>query len=295
MKILISGASGLVGNFLVRELKNNNHEIFSLKRTKNLKKNEIFWDIKNKIIDLNEDSYFDVIIHLAGENIASGLWTKKRKEEISNSRILSTKLLVEKVLSLPKKPKLFIAASAIGYYGDRKEEELTELSSAGSGFLAKVCQDWEAATFPLRDAGVRKINARLGMILSKNGGALQKMLLPFKLGLGGNLGSGEQYLSWIALEDVIKALVFCIDQENISGAVNFTSPQPIRNKEFTKTLAQALARPAFFHVPGFILRLILGQMAEELLLSSIKAKPDVLTKNNYKFCFENLESYFQNI
>jgi uncharacterized protein len=288
MRILISGSSGLVGTDLKNFLITEGHDVYSLVR-RSTKPKEIFWDPENSKLNLGEIEGFDAVIHLAGENIANKRWTKKQKEKISETRIQGTKLLSESLAQLNKAPKVFICASAIGFYGERSEESLDEESRPGKGFLAETCIAWEAACQAAVKKGIRTINLRIGVILSSKGGALAKILPVFELGLGGSLASGKQYMSWIALDDVIGAIYFLLHREDISGPVNLCSPNPIRNSELSKTLAKVLFRPAILPVPGFLMKLLLGQMAEELLLVSSKIYPKKLKEAAYQFLYPDLE------
>lgn len=288
MKILISGSSGLVGTDLKNLLVTEGHDVYSLVR-REPKAKEIKWDPENLIINSSELEAFDAVIHLAGENIANKRWTTKQKEKISQSRIDGTKLISETLSSLKEPPKVFICASAIGFYGDRGEESLDENSSAGKGFLPETCLAWEEASKAAKDRGIRTVNARIGVVLSPKGGALAKFLPIFEFGLGGNLHSGKQYMSWIILDDLVAALYFLLNKENISGPVNLCSPNPIRNSDLTKALSRVLFRPAIFPVPGFVVKLVFGQMAEELLLASSKIYPKKLQDYGYQFLYPQIE------
>ncbi|WP_417908496.1 TIGR01777 family oxidoreductase [Candidatus Electronema sp. PJ] len=281
MKILISGASGLVGWQLHQSLAGQGHQVFALRR--NTTRTAPFWDIEQKIIELGPCKSVDVVINLAGENIASGRWTTVKKERILRSRIDSTNLLAECVAQMKHKPKVFISASAVGIYGDRGDEELTEQSSTGSGFLAEVGKAWELATKPAAQAGIRVVNVRFGIVLSKQGGALAKMLPPFRLGLGGIMGSGEQWMSWISIRELPGIITHILNCEQLSGPVNVTAPQPVTNREFSTTLAKLLCRPAFLPAPRMPLEILFGEMAKELLLASAKVKPVKLLESGYVF------------
>jgi len=288
MNILISGASGFIGQHLSNFLSLKDYTVLALQRKEPSK--PPYWNIDKNIIDLGKYNKIDIVIHLAGENIAGGRWTKKKKERIKSSRIKGTKLLCEYVSSLKNKPKLLISASAIGFYGDRGEETLTEDSSKGTGFLADVCKKWEEATHIALSSGIRVVNMRFGMVLSPHGGALKRMLIPFKLGLGGIVGQGRQYISWIAIEDVLSAIDHIIKNEDISGPINFVSPNPVTNRYFTKTLAQILHRPALIPLPSLMAQVLFGEMAKELLLSSTKVIPKRLIDSGYRFIYPRLES-----
>ncbi|MCO4821611.1 MAG: TIGR01777 family oxidoreductase [Flavobacteriaceae bacterium] len=289
MNIFVTGSSGLVGNELCNKLQQQNYNIIKLNRINNsAESTNPNWDINlkhsNKCIKPNS------VIHLAGENIAAKRWNKEQKQKIYDSRILGTKNLIENIISSPDKPQTFICASAIGYYGDRIQELLTEESDSGQDYVSKICKDWEEVTLPLIKHGIRVINLRFGVILSKKGGALKKMLIPFKLGLGGNIGNGQQRFSWISIDDAIKAIIFCLENPKINGPVNVSSPNPVSNKVFTKVLAKQFNKPAFFNMPASLCRLIFGEMANELLLSSQSVMPQKLIKNGFTFNHLDIET-----
>ena len=225
----------------------------------------------------------DAIVHLAGENIASSRWTKKFKHRIRNSRVQGTRSLVQSIAAVKKRPKVLVCASAIGYYGDRGDEELKEDSPPGSDFLADVCKDWEAEANVAKDLGLRVVNLRIGVVLSPQSGALAKMQRPFKLGLGGIVGPGTQYWSWIGLHDLVRMIAYCIDNESLEGPVNAVSPQPLTNKEFTAGLGKALRRPTIFPLPTFVAKLLLGEMAQTLLLASTRVLPKKLQASGFEF------------
>ncbi len=280
MKILLSGSSGLIGSALKSSLINEGHEVLPLSRD------------FNQSIDFTN---VDVVIHLAGENIAQGRWTKEKKAEIKNSRINNTRLLSEQIATSNHKPSLFISSSATGFYGDRLDSILDEKSSSGSGFLPEVCVEWEQSTQPAEQAGVRTVHIRTGIVLSKKGGALKKMLPPFQMGGGGILGSGNQYMSWISLEDEIRAISFIIHNSNIVGPVNLTAPNPVNNKEFTKVLGKVLKRPTIVPLPGFAAKLIFGEMADAILLTGNRVLPNKLIESGFKFNHETLEIALKNV
>jgi hypothetical protein len=229
------------------------------------------------------------VVHLAGENIAAGRWTPARKEAIRRSRVDGTRLLAGALARLDRKPRVLVSASAVGFYGDRGDEPLTEASAPGSGFLAEVCLAWEAATAPARDAGVRVVTPRLGMVLARDGGALAKMLPPFRLGLGGVIGSGRQWVSWIALPDLVAALRHLLARDDLAGPINAVAPEPITNREFTKTLGRVLRRPTLFPLPASLVRLLLGEMGEAALLGSTRALPAGLQASGFRFSTPELE------
>jgi len=289
MKILITGSHGLVGKALISELVKDGHEIVSLVRHKSEGASEIEWHPNQRSIDSERVSGFDVVVHLAGESIASGRWTDEKKRKIRESRVDGTTLLSRALAQSSKAPATFISASAIGYYGNRADELLNEKSAPGNDFLAEVCVAWERATGEAEARGVRTVHARFGIILDQEGGALAKMLTPFRMGVGGRIGDGKQWMSWIALVDVIKGLKFVIENESIAGPVNFVAPNPVTNGEFTKTLGDALSRPTLFPMPSFAVRLAFGEMADALLLSSAKVEPKRLHESGYRFEFEDLQ------
>lgn len=293
MRIAISGSSGLIGSALVKEFTAQGHSVIRLVRNKTkITEQEIFFDLENGLVEQEKLENLAAVIHLAGEGIANKTWSKKQKEKLALSRILGTRTLIGAINNLKYPPQLVITASAIGYYGNRDEEELDESSSKGLGFLAELAQNWENEANNL-NKNIRLINLRFGLVLSKKGGALKKMLLPFKFGLGGKLGSGKQYMSWVAIEDVVSAFSFFLENKSISGPVNLVSPNPVTNAIFTKNLANALKRPSFFHVPAWALKLFLGEMADELLLSSQRVVPKKLLNAGFKFKHDLLDRYLK--
>ena len=289
MKILISGASGFVGTSLAKTLQSEGCTVFKLVRKKQLNQSdEIYWNPETQEISLDDLESFDAFINLAGENISSGRWTDKKKHEIKASRLNSTKLLKDSILKLKNPPKLFINASAIGFYGDRKKEIVSEESSKGGGFLSDVCLEWENEIKPISDH-LRLIILRFGVILDPKGGALKKMLIPFKLGVGGVIGSGDQMMSWISLDDVTRIISFALKDEKTSGVYNVVAPHPVSNYVFTETLGKVLSRPTFFRVPTFAVKLIFGQMGQEVLLQGQNVSSDKLIEAGYNFKHTHLE------
>lgn len=285
MRIAVSGASGFIGKALVPFLQNRGHQVFTLVRSdKELAVHEIAWDPAEGYLPSEQLEGFDAVINLSGRSI-SAYWTDKVKEEIRSSRIDASRLLVKTIDTLKNPPKTFISVSAIGYYGNRGNEELTESSGPGDGFLAKVCKEWEAAS---ATTASRVVNPRLGIVLDKEGGALAKMLTPFRLGLGGVIGSGKQWMSWIALDDLLEIFDLALNNPALVGPVNAVSPDPVTNREFTKTLGKVLHRPTFFSMPDYVARFILGEMADEMLLTSDRVIPEKLNGANFNFHFRNL-------
>lgn len=289
MKILMSGATGLIGSALIEALGHDFQEIVQLSRSRE-GNGFVSWDPSEGKFNTGLVEGVDVVIHLAGESIAKGRWTEAKKARIRNSRVRGTQLLAQAIAQAKHPPRLMIAASAVGYYGDRADEWLSEQSGPGSGFLADICQAWERAATPAAQAGTRVVNLRIGAVLSVKGGALASMIAPFRLGIGGRVGAGNQYMSWIALEDVVGAVKHCIGLGFLSGPVNVGSPNPVTNLEFTKALGHALSRPTVFPLPGFAARLALGEMASELLLSSARMKPEKLLSSGYDFLYPELDS-----
>lgn len=288
MIVLVSGASGLVGTALCQELCQDGHQVLRLVRRAPTGDDEVRWSTETGIE--NADSLeVDAVVHLAGESIAEGRWTGAKKQRILESRSKGTRALCESLTQLKRRPEVLVSASAIGFYGDRGQETLSEQSSSGSNFVAEVCREWEAATGSASDAGIRVVNLRIGVVLAAHGGALKKMLLPFQLGAGGKLGSGDQYMSWIGLGDVVGAIRHCISTRSLSGPVNATAPGAATNLEYTKTLGRVLGRPTIAPMPAFAARLVFGQMADELLLASARVEPTRLEETGYAFRAPELE------
>ncbi|MFN7802446.1 MAG: TIGR01777 family oxidoreductase [Planctomycetaceae bacterium] len=285
MRILVSGSSGLVGSALIPTLTAAGHDVVRLVRSKsaNRSKELASWDPAKGQIDVSGLSDIDAVVHLAGESIASGRWNTERKARIRDSRIQGTRLLAETLAKLPAPPKVFVCASAIGFYGDRGDEVLSESSSPGTGFLADVCREWETACDPLQRSGTRVVNLRFGVVLSRQGGALKQMLLPFQMGAGGILGNGKQYMSVVSLKDAVGVIEFVLGNSGVAGPVNVVCPQPVTNYDYTKALGKVLHRPTIFPVPGFAARLAFGEMADALLLSSSRVVPDRLLAAGYQF------------
>ena len=294
MRIAVTGSTGLVGSSLVSVLETEGHQVIRVVR-QNPGDAEIHWNPNGGQLDANDLVGLDGVVHLAGENIAAGRWTAALKQRIRDSRVRGTRLLCERMAAADPRPAVLICASAIGYYGERGTSPVDERDEPGDGFLAETCREWEAACQPARDAGIRVVNLRIGVVLSPQGGALQKMLTPFRLGGGGRVGSGKQYWSWIALDDVTGAIVHAIENDSISGPVNAVSPQAVDNAAFTKVLGKVLKRPTLFPMPAFAARLALGEMADELLLASIHVKPTVLSVSGYQFSHPDLEGALRHL
>lgn len=296
MKIVVSGSHGLVGSALCELLTKNGHEVIRLVRhARTIGAPEIEWHPNKGIIDKEQLEGLDAVVHLAGENIAGGRWTAEKKQAIRDSRVNGTALLSESLTTLKRPPEVFVSASAIGYYGNRGDELLTETSTPGNDFLAGVCQEWEKAARPAAEKGIRTVLTRFGIILAENGGALAKMLTPFRMGIGGRIGNGKQWMSWIALDDVVGGIQSLIHDRFVTGPVNFVSPFPVTNAEFTKTLGSVLSRPTFFPVPAFGARLAFGEMADALLLGSQRVEPAVLTSRGFGFQLPKLEPALKHI
>ena len=285
-RVLVSGVSGPIGAALLPYLESQGARIVRLVRGPARRPDQISWDPLRPLppaVLLG----FEAVIHLAGESVA-GRWTAAKKKSILESRAQGTRHLATALAQAQSPPRVFICASAIGFYGNRGDEVLTEASPAGEGFLPEVTREWEAASRIAADAGIRTVNLRFGLVLSPKGGALKKMLTPFKLGLGGRVGSGQQWWSWIHVDDIVGALHHALQTNSLAGPVNLVAPNPVRNADFTQVLASVLRRPAFFHVPTFAARLAFGEMANELLLSSERVEPARLRDSGYAFRFTEL-------
>jgi uncharacterized protein (TIGR01777 family) len=295
MKILVTGASGLIGTALVSSLSSSGHEVTRLVRRPPASGERVArWDPQAGTIDASAVEGVDAVVHLAGENIAER-WTPAKKAKIRDSRVKGTQLLCETLSRLSSPPRVLVSASAVGYYGDRGEALLTEDSPSGRGFLAEVCRAWEAATEPARQHGLRVVQLRLGVVLSAAGGALAKMLPPFRLGLGGVLGSGQQYMSWIALDDAVGVMQHALVTDALHGPTNAVAPRAVTNQEFTKTLGKVLGRPTAIPLPAFAARLMFGEMADELLLASARLQPTKLLASGYQFRYPELEAALQHV
>ena len=294
MSYLITGGTGFVGKKLIANLLQNQQEIIVLTRKKN-KAEKLFGSkvrVVENLAEISNSQKINYIINLAGEPIADKRWNEKQKEILVNSRVQNTQNIIDLISRLEHKPSTLMSASAIGFYGSRGDEELDENSCVGKEFTADLCQKWEECANQASDFGVRVCLTRFGIVLGKNGGALAKMLPPFKLGLGGKIGSGKQFMSWIDIDDLVAAINFLVVNQNLNGIFNFTAPQPVTNQEFTKTLAKILNRPAFFNMPALAVKILFGQMGEALLLNGQKVLPKRLLEGGFKFNCENLEDVF---
>ena len=294
MNILMTGATGLIGSHLTPYLTTRGHRVTKLLRSEGPHRRQPSWCPERDQISLQNAGRFDTVVHLAGENIGQR-WSKQVKRRIRESRINGTRLLCETLASEKVRPKVLICASATGIYGNRGDELLDEQSPPGSGFLAEVCREWEAATEIASRNGIRVVNLRFGIVLSGRGGALKRILPAFRLGRGGKLGDGQQYWSWIAIDDLLAIVDLALASETLRGPVNVVSPQPVRNVEFTKTLANAVHRPAFFTVPRFALKLLMGEMADEALLSSFRVRPAKLEQLGFRCQFPELKEALEHL
>lgn len=286
MKILISGASGLVGSAATRVLRAEGNSVAQLVRPgrgRSQQPADVAWDPAKRQIDAAALEGFDAVIHLSGASIADGRWTEARKAELRSSRIESTRVLVDALAKLNRKPRVLVAASAVGFYGDGGDEILTEGSAPGTGFLADLSREWEAESMRAHSLGIRTVLLRSGVILDPRAGALPQMLRPFRFGAGGRYGSGKQWVSWIALEDEVAIIRAALADDRYAGPLNATAPDPVRNEEMTRVIAATLHRPAIFPAPAFALRLVLGEMADALLLASQRAVPERLLNLGFRF------------
>lgn len=295
MNILVTGSTGLVGSAVVPFLTTGGHRVVRLVRGTARGPDEVEWNPQAGTIDAAKLEGLDAVVHLAGENIATGRWNAAKKARIRDSRVVGTRVLSEALAKLTNKPRVLVGASAIGFYGGRGDDVMTESSTPGSSFLCQVCRDWEGATEPARAAGIRVVNLRIGVVLTPRGGALEKMLLPFKLCVGGVVGTGRQFWSWIALDDVIGAIHHAITHEELAGPVNAVSPEPVMNRDFTKTLGRVLGRPTIAPLPAFVVKLLMGEMGEELLLASTRVVPNRLQESGYQFRCPTLEGALRHL
>lgn len=291
MKILITGASGLIGNALQKSFNEKGYEMLLAGRRFINKPDHVVWDAEKGFdaAALEKIEGTDAIIHLAGEPISDWRWTEDKKKRIVDSRVQGTRSIIDAISKLKKKPKTLLSSSAVGYYGDRGDDILTERGGVGDTFLAEVCRDWEAEARKAENYGVRVVLMRNGIVLSKDGGALSTMLTPFSLGVGGVVGSGKQWMSWLALDDIVGITNFLLENEEIEGAVNVVAPNPVTNEEFTKTLGEVIHRPTFLPLPKFAVDLMMGEMGDALLIDSARVAPEKLQKAGYEFQYKDLK------
>ncbi len=294
MNVLVSGSTGLVGSALVSALADEGHSVVSLMRSGDAENEAVRWDPSSGSIDADRLEEIDAVAHLAGENIV-GRWTSAKKARIRNSRVQGTRLLSEALAELSTPPRVMVSASATGYYGDRGTELLREESAPGNNFLAALCQEWEAAADPAREAGVRVLHPRFGLVLSPQGGALGTTLPIFKLGGGGRIGSGRQYWPWIAIDDVVGSILHALKTDSLEGPVNISVPDPPTNAQYTRILGRVLNRPTIFPLPASVARLVFGQLADELLLASQRVEPARLKESGYEYRHPELEGALQHL
>lgn len=300
MKVIVTGSTGLVGRALIRSLLAEGHEVTRLVRGaaqgfRAPGTAAVHWNPERGEIDAQALEGHDAAVHLAGENIGEGRWDEAKKRRIIESRMKGTSLLAGTLAGLSAKPRVLVSASATGFYGDRGAEVLSEESASGSNFVSEVCREWEKATLQASQAGIRVVHLRIGVVLDGEGGALPKMLTPFKLGLGGKVGSGSQYMSWITLEDLMGVIRRAIEDESLRGPVNAVAPGALTNAEFTKALGHALGRPTFFTVPAFAARLAFGETADELLLASTRVEPARLKEAGFEFKHPEIEGALRSV
>lgn len=293
--VVITGASGMIGSALTDALRADGKRVLRAVRREARSDDELSWDPEAGTIEREKLEGVDAVVHLAGAGIADKRWTVSYKQLILDSRVDGTTLIAKTLASLEHKPRVFACASAIGYYGDRGNEVLDESAISGDGYLPEVCLQWERSCQPARDAGIRTANMRIGVVLSTKGGALAKMLTPFKLGGGGVLGSGKQWFSWIELDDIVRAMQFVVANDSLSGPVNLVAPNPVTNREFTKTLGTVLSRPTVLPMPEFAAKLVFGEMADALLLASTRVVPNALTQAGFEFQQGELEPALRHI
>ena len=288
MKILVAGSSGLIGTALCSRLGREGHEVVCLVRRQPAQ-GELHWDPEAGELEQEALEGIEAAVHLGGRNIATGRWTDTVKAELRQSRVQTTQLLAARLAELAALPRVLVCASAVGIYGHRRDEELDEESDTGEGFLAELGRAWEGASAVAAEAGIRVVQARLGIVLSRRGGALAKMLLPFRLGVGGKIGDGRQYVGWISLEDAVAALIYAVENDALRGPVNLTAPQSVTNAELTRTLGRVLRRPTLLPLPAFVAKLLLGELAEEGLLASQRVRPTRLLEAGFEFGYPELE------
>ena len=295
MDVLVSGSTGLIGTALVPALQERGHRVVRLVRSGGGGQDAVRWDPSAGTIEAERLEGVDAVVHLAGESIAEGRWTAQKKARIMESRKQGTGLLAGAIAGLGTPPRVMVSTSAIGYYGNRGNELLRETSEPGELFLSKVCAEWERAADPAREAGIRVVHPRIGIVLTLKGGALRQTLPIFKLGLGGKIGSGRQYWAWVSLDDVVGAMIFALENDSLEGPVNVVAPDPPTNAEFTKVLGRVLNRPTIFPLPAPAARLMLGEVADELLLPSARVEPAKLKEAGYDYRNPELEGTFRHL
>lgn len=296
LHILMSGASGVVGSSLIPFFTTGGHRVTRLVRRSSLKdENERFWDPQKGLIDIRDDDDFDVVIHLSGEHIGQGRWTPQKRKKIIESRNVTTSLIAKSISRLKKPPRAFLCASAIGYYGDQGNAVMTEENECGADFISNVCGEWEQAASPALEKGIRTVFLRIGVVLSPVGGALQRLLPTFKMGLGAKVGSGQQYMSWISMDDLIGTVYHAMDDDSLSGPVNLVAPNPVSNLEMARTLAKVISRPALFTIPAWLIKLVFGEMGKEVLLSSTRVSPKKILAAGYRFRHPDLEGALRHL
>lgn len=300
MKVIVTGSGGLVGRALIRSLLADGHSVTRLVRGgaqqfRTPGSNAVEWNPDKGTIDAGALEGHDAAVHLAGEPIGEGRWDDAKKRRIMDSRAKGTRLLTETLAGLGEKPRVLVSASAVGFYGDRGAEVMREESASGSDFVSEVCREWEKGTLAASQAGIRVVHLRIGLVLSAEGGSLPRMLTPFKFGLGGKVGSGRQYISWITLEDLLRVIRRAIDDEHLRGPVNAVAPNAVTNEEFTKALGRALGRPTFLAMPAFAARLAFGEMADELLLASTRVEPARLKEAGFDFKHTEVEGALRSV
>ena len=297
-KIAVTGATGLIGSALATFLRGRGHEVTGLRRAAaggGADPSAPTWDPGSPSLSGDALDGVEAVVHLAGENIAGGRWTAARKARIRDSRVVGTRHLSEALAGLARPPRTLVAASAIGFYGDRGDETVDESSDPGEGFLPEVSREWEEAATPARDGGIRVVHLRIGIVLTPAGGALGQMLLPFRMGVGGVIGSGRQYMSWVALDDVLSGILHALENDRLTGPVNMVAPHPVTNAEFTKTLGRVLRRPTILPMPAFGARLAFGEMADALLLASTRVAPAQLEASGFAFGYPDLEQALRHV
>lgn len=292
MRVLITGASGLIGKALQKSFAEKGYELLLASRSEPKDERHIQWnpDTGFADADLAKLEGLDAVVHLAGESISALRWSDEKKKAIRDSRVFGTRSIIEALDKLERKPKTFISGAAIGFYGDRGDEVMTESSPAGKTFLAEISKEWEAESRRAEDLGIRTVLLRTGIVLSKDGGALATMMTPFKLGVGGVVGSGKQWMSWVSLDDVVGIINFALENESVRGAINVTAPNPVTNEEFTKTLGSVLYRPTFLPLPEFAVHMVFGEMGDALLLDSTRVVPKRLLDAGYDFKFTDIKT-----